>query len=679
MKRLEQLIKVLLYIDMLPFLKRNVKYIFLIFPIFLFSACSVKQQLKKADKKYEVGEYHTASAIYNRVYPKVKLKDRAMKSYSAYKLGNCYRLLSINDRAERAYSNAVRYNYKDSIVHLYYADILRINGKEKEALQQYDIYLATYPEDVRAINGKISAVEMAEWKNNPTKYLVKKVDFFSSKRSEFSPSYPGGDEEIVYFNSTRENKEIGGGNSKITGVRNNDIYVAKKNSLGEWDNLSPVEGDINSDMDEGSVSFSADGKTMYFTRCYSEKGESRGAQICMVNRSGGKWGKVTDIKLSEDSSVTFAHPTISPDGKYLYFVSDMEGGLGGKDIWRSEVSGGKFGTPVNLGPSINTPGDEMFPHMRENGVLYFSSNGHAGFGGLDIFYANEMADGNWGVHNMMTPINSNNDDFGITFISGKEKGLFSSNRGEKKGYDKIYEFELPPVEFLIDGKVTDMSGEPLGGATVRIVGDDGTNKKVSTKSDGTFKLNLNKDVRYVLLGNCRGFLNQKEEAVTLDMEDSKTFPISFMLASIGKPVGLDNIFFEFGQATLTPESSTALDKLVKILNDNPNITIEIGAHTDRVGSAEGNLQLSGKRAQSVVDYLVKKGIEAERLTAKGYGKSQPVVVDKVVQKKYSFLNIGDTLNEETIDSFDSDEKKEIADSINRRTEFRVLKTTYKMY
>jgi peptidoglycan-associated lipoprotein len=321
----------------------------------------------------------------------------------------------------------------------------------------------------------------------------------------------------------------------------------------------------------------------------------------------------------------------------------------------------------------------MFPYMRENGVLYFSSNGHPGMGGLDIFYANELEEGVWGVHNMMTPINSNNDDFGITFIAGKEKGLFSSNRGEKKGYDKIYEFELPAIEFLIDGKVTDMSGEPLGGATVRIVGDDGTNKKISSKSDGSFKLTLNKDVRYVLLGNCRGFLNQKEEAITLGMEDSKTFPIAFTLASIGKPVGLDNIFFEFGKATLTPESSTALDKLVKILNDNPNITIEIGAHTDRVGSAEGNLQLSGKRAQSVVDYLVKKGIEAERLTAKGYGKSQPVVVDKIVQKKYSFLKIGDTLDEKTIEAMDSDEKKEIADSINRRTEFRVLKTTYKMY
>lgn len=655
------------------------KYFVFLASVFLLPACSVKQQLKKADKKYDVGEYHTASTIYNRVYPKVKVKDRSTKAYAAFKLGNCYRLLNIYDRAERAYSNAVRYNHKDSIVYLYYADLLRINGKVNDALQQYDTYLATYPDNIRAINGKQSAEEMAEWNKNPTRYQVKKVDFFNSKRSEFSPSYPGGDEEVVYFNSTRENKEIGGGNSKITGVRNNDIYTAKRNSLGEWDNLVPLEGEINSDMDEGSVSFSADGKVMYFTRCYSEKGESRGAQICVVNRSGGKWGKVTDIKLSEDSSITFAHPTLSPDGKYLYFVSDLEGGFGGKDIWRSEVNGGKYGAPVNLGSTINTPGDEMFPYMRENGVLYFSSNGHPGMGGLDIFYANELEEGVWGVHNMMTPINSNNDDFGITFIAGKEKGLFSSNRSEKKGYDKIYEFELPAIEFLIDGKVTDMSGEPLGGATVRIVGDDGTNKKISSKSDGSFKLTLNKDVRYVLLGNCRGFLNQKEEAITLGMEDSKTFPIAFTLASIGKPVGLDNIFFEFGKATLTPESSTALDKLVKILNDNPNITIEIGAHTDRVGSAEGNLQLSGKRAQSVVDYLVKKGIEAERLTAKGYGKSQPVVVDKIVQKKYSFLKIGDTLDEKTIEAMDSDEKKEIADSINRRTEFRVLKTTYKMY
>ena len=321
----------------------------------------------------------------------------------------------------------------------------------------------------------------------------------------------------------------------------------------------------------------------------------------------------------------------------------------------------------------------MFPYMREDGTLYFSSNGHPGFGGLDLFYATELENSEWEVTNMMYPINSNGDDFGISFITGMEKGMFSSNRGEKKGYDKLYEFELPPIEYLIDGKVTDLSGEPLGDATIRIVGDDGTNMKLHTKKDGSFKISLNKNVHYVMLGNCRGYLNQKEEAITMDLEDSKTFPIHFNLASLSKPVGLDNIFFEFGKATLTPESSTALDKLVKILNDNPNITIEIGAHTDRVGSAEGNLQLSGKRAQSVVDYLIKKGIEAERLTAKGYGKTQPVTVDKNLQKKYSFLKVGDVLDEEYINSLISNEQKEIADSINRRTEFRVLKTTYKMY
>lgn len=657
---------------------RLTKYLICILSLSLLCGCSVKQKLKKADKKYEIGEYYNAANIYNKVYPKVKLKDRQTKAYAAFKLGDCYRLTNINDRAERAFANATRYNYKDSIVYLYFGDALRKNMKLKDANTMYDIYLMSHPDDVRAINGKKSAEEAAEWMKNPTRYFVHKEDFFSSKRAEFSPSFPGGDPDIVYFNSSRENKETGGGNSKITGIRNNDIFTAKRNSLGSWDNLEPIEGDINSEMDEGSVSFSADGKTMYFTRCVTQKGESRGAQICFVQRSGGKWGKVTKVELSPDSSITFAHPTVSPDDKYLYFVSDMEGGFGGKDIWRCEKNGNSYGAPVNLGPTINTPGDEMFPYMRENGTLYFSSTGHPGFGGLDIFYANEIEDGVWNITNMMAPINSNGDDFGITFIQGKEKGLFSSNRGEKKGYDKIYSFELPEVEFLIDGKVTEMTGEPISGATVRIVGDDGTNTKVQSKKDGTFKISLNKGVKYVLLGNCRGYLNQKEDAVTVDLEDSKTFPINFTLASLSKPVGLDNIFFEFGKATLTPESSSALDKLVKILNDNPNITIEIGAHTDRVGSAEGNLQLSGKRAQSVVDYLIKGGIEAERLTAKGYGKTQPVVVDKKLKKMYGFLKEETPLDEEYIDTL-TDEQKEIADSINRRTEFRVLKTTYKMY
>lgn len=646
---------------------------------FLLASCSVNQQIKKADKKYEIGEYYKASSVYKRAYSRINAtKEREKKAYVAYRLGDCYRLINDNEKAERALQNAVRYNSKDSLAYLYYADVLRKNKKPKSAIEQYDAYLKTHSNSKQAVVGRAAAVEAYEWEKNPTKYKVEKLNVLVSKRSERSPAFPGGDPDVIYFASSRENKAVGGKNSNITGIRNNDIFYARRNSLGEWDNIEPIEGQINTLEDEGSPSFSPDGKVMYFTRCPYVKGESHGAQIWKSVRSGGKWGKPQEVKLSKDSSITFAHPTVSPDGKFLYFVSDLAGGFGGKDIWRSSIDGEKYGAPVNLGPAINTSGDEMFPYMREDSVLYFSSNGLPGFGGLDIFYAKEVSDGKWVVKSMMYPINSNADDFGISFMKGVNRGAFSSNRGEKKGYDKIWSFDLPDVLFDITGKVTSSTGEPLGDAIVRIVGTDGTNTKVKTKSDGSYKIPLKKNVEYVMLGNCRGYLNQKETVVTLGLEDSKNFPINFSLASISKPVGLDNIFFEFGKATLTPESSTSLDKLVKLLNDNPNITIEIGAHTDKVGSAEGNLALSGKRAESVVDYLIKAGIDADRLTAKGYGKTQPITVDKALAAKHSFLKENDVLNEEFIDKL-TPEQQEIANQSNRRTEFRVLKTTYKMY
>ncbi len=657
---------------------RIFKYM-LFLSVLLLGSCSVNQQIKKADKKYEIGEYYKASSIYKRAYTRVNVtKEREKKAYVAYRLGDCYRLINDNEKAERAFQNAVRYNCKDSMALLLYADVLRKNKKSKAAVEQYELFLKDHPSNRQASIGRTSALEAVEWEKNPTKYKVEKLTVLESKRSERSPAFPAGETDVIYFASSRENKAVGGKNSNITGIRNNDIFFARRNALGEWDNIEPVEGDINTMEDEGSPSFSPDGKVMYFTRCPYVKGESHGAQICKSVRSGGKWGKAQEVKLSKDSSVTFAHPTVSPDGKYLYFVSDLAGGYGGKDIWRSSIEGDKYGAPVNLGPSINTAGDEMFPYMREDSVLYFSSNGLPGFGGLDIFYAKEVSDGRWAVKSMMYPINSNADDFGISFVKGANRGAFSSNRNEKKGYDKIWSFELPDVVFDITGKVLSTTGEPLGDAIVRIVGTDGTNTKIKTKSDGSFTAPLKRNVEYVMLGNCRGYLNQKETVVTLGLEDSKSFPINFSLASISKPVGLDNIFFEFGKATLTPESSTSLDKLVKLLNDNPNITIEIGAHTDKVGSAEGNLALSGKRAESVVDYLIKAGIEAERLTAKGYGKTQPITVDKALAAKHSFLREGDVLDEEFIDKLPADQQ-EIANQSNRRTEFRVLKTTYKMY
>ncbi len=660
---------------------RSIKFIFPIILLVLSSSCSVNRQIKKADKKYEIGEYYRASNIYRSVYPRIKATkgDRQKKAYVAFKMGESYLLINENERAERAFANAVRYQYKDSVLYLLYADVLRKNQKAKAAVENYNIYLQAHPDDLRAVNGRNSALDVQEWLKSATRYKVEKVTSLSSKRAERSPAHPGGDPDIVYFGSSRENKETGVKNSNISGIRNSDIFIARRNSLGQWDNLEPVEGEINTMDDEGTPSFSADGKIMFFTRARFMKGESLGAEIYSSVRSGGKWGKAEKIELSKDSTITFAHPALSPDGKYLYFVSDLPGGYGGKDIWRSEKTGNSYGTPVNLGPTINTSGNEMYPYMRSDSILFFSSNGHPGFGGLDIFRGKEKEDGSWEVHNMMHPVNSVMDDFGITFEQGKERGLFSSNRGERKGYDKIWKFELPEMEFVIEGKVVSMDGEPLADAIVRIVGTDGTNVKIQTKKDGTFKFPLKKEVDYVLLGNSRGFLNQKNGVSTVGLEDTKTFPVSFNLASISKPVGLDNIFFEFGKATLTPESSTALKKLIALLNDNPNITIEIGAHTDRVGSAEGNLQLSGRRAESVVEYLIKGGIDADRLTAKGYGKSQPVIVDKNLAQKHSFLKEEDVLDEEFISKLPDKQQQEITDEINRRTEFRVLKTTYKMY
>ncbi len=648
--------------------------------LFVASSCSVDQMIKKADKKYDIGEYYKAGNIYRRVYPRVSVtKQRSKKAYVAFRQGVCNSLDNDNTRAERALQHAVHYNCSDSSAYLFYADVLRKNKHPKEALANYDIYLQNHPADQVALAGKASALQAIEWEKNPTRYVISLVDAFNSKRSESSPSFPGGNPDVVYFASSRSEKgEKKVKLSKITGIPTKNIYVAKRNSVGNWDNIASMEGDMNTIDDEGSPCFTADGKQMFFTRCRYVKGESHGADIYTSTRSGGKWSKSSLVKLSKDSTVVFAHPAISSDGKILFFVSNLEGGYGKKDIWFSVKEGDKWGAPQNAGSQINTSGDEMFPTLRNDSMLYFSSNGWPGFGGLDVFYVTLHKDGHWSEpHNLMYPINSNNDDFGMSFISGLNKGMFSSNRNQRKGYDKIYNFNLPPVVLQISGTVTS-SGESLQDATVRIVGNDGSNIKLRSKKDGSFSFKLNPNVHYVLLGNCRGYLNQSKVINTDSLEDSKTFDVDFSLASISKPVGLANIFFDFGQATITKESDKSLDLLVKLLNDNPNITIEIGAHTDRIGSSEGNLELSGKRAQSVVNYLIRKGIESARLTARGYGKTEPVIVNRSLSKQYSFLHEGQTLDDASIDNM-TPEQQQIANQINRRTEFRVLSITYKMY
>ena len=656
-------------------------YLFLLLAAsFLYSCKSAK--LSDAEEKQRIGEYFEAAAIYRKVYTKTPPAKRDLRGYIAFRMAECNRLINNTPRATSAYMNALRYKYPDSIVNLRLGQMYQKSGRYGEAVKYYNDYLLAEPGSVLAFNGVTGCEEAVKWKQSPTRYTVKRMDKFNSRRSEFSPMLYGEKYDQLYFASTRTPKGAGKDkeetNSAITGQRNNDLFLVKQDENGAW--LAPVEleDEVNTEFDEGTPSFSKDGNTMYYTYCAQDPEGPRTSEIYISSRSSAKWGKGTRADIVKDSVTALGHPSISPDGKYLYFVSDAVGGYGGKDLFRARGAGRDFGPMEHLGPDINTPGDEMFPYVRDSVTLYFASDGHPGMGGLDIFKATLDSTGKWNVENMKAPINSAGDDFGITFAGNKESGFFSSNRNDARGYDHLYSFELPVITIFIEGIVSDVDENPIEDATVRIVGRDGLNEKVLAKKDGKYRVELERDIRYVMMASARGYLNQNFELKTGPEEKNETYIVDFFLSPISKPVVIENIFYDFDKATLRPESKKALDEMIKMLNDNPNVTIELGAHTDRKGSEQYNERLAQRRAQSVVDYLIAGGIAQDRLEAKGYGESVPKTINKRMAKNYDFLNEGDVLTEEFIERM-TPEQQEIADQINRRTEFKVLRTNYNLF
>ena len=661
--------------------KKITPYILLFLTALLLFSCK-SAKLSDAEEKQRIGEYFEAAAIYRKVYTKTSPQKRDLRGYIAYRMAECNRLINSTPRATSAYMNALRYDYPDSIVSLRLGQMYQKSGKYMDAIRHYNDFLLLNPESQLALNG-IKGSELApQWKQNPSRYIVKRMEKFNSRRGEFCPMLYGEKYDQLYFTSSRTpkgaNKDKDETISAITGQRNNDFFLVKQDEQGNW--LAPVEleDEVNTEFDEGTPSFSKDGNTMYYTYCAQDPEGPRTSEIYVSTRSSAKWGKGTRASIVKDSVTALGHPAVSPDGKYLYYVSDAVGGFGGKDIFRSRLVGNDFGPMENLGPDINTPGDEMFPYVRDSVTLYFASNGHPGMGGLDLFKATQDSTGKWHVENLKAPINSMGDDFGITFEGDKEKGFFSSNRNDARGYDHLYSFELPVITIFIEGIVSDVDENPIEDATVRIVGKDGLNEKVLAKKDGTYRVELERDIRYVMMASARGYLNQNFELKTGPEEKNETYIVDFYRSPISKPVVIENIFYDFDKATLRPESQKALDEMIKMLNDNPNVTIELGAHTDRKGSDQYNERLAQRRAQSVVDYLIAGGIEKERLEAKGYGESVPKVINKKMAKNYDFLNEGDVLTEEFILTL-TPEQQEIADQINRRTEFKVLRTNYNLF
>ncbi len=641
--------------------------------------------MKKGDKFFALGEYYEAAAMYKKAYSQTAAKERPLRGQRALKMADCYRRINQTQRALAAYNNAVRYKQADTTALFHLAQLQLKNGSYKDAektfLQLMDSLESGQTLTSLVKTGLTSARMAPQWKAEAeySGYTVKKQEFFNSRRAEYSPALAGDDSDQLFFSSTR-NQAKGDELSGITGTKNADIFFSQKDDKGKWSKPEPIESDLNSEDDEGACTFSSDFKTMYLTICKTDANYPRYAQIATSKRSDASWGKATVLELSRDTLSTFAHPAESPDGQWLYFVSDMPGGMGGYDIWRVELtSSGPLGME-NLGAPINTPGDEMFPTFRPNGDLYFSSNGHPGFGGLDIYICKAKdEESEMEIEHPGWPLNSAGDDFGMTFEGLHNRGYFSSNRGDARGWDHIYSFEKSEVIQTVKGWVYEQDGYELTQGLVYMVGNDGTNKKISVRGDGSFVEEIKPGVSYVFLGTCKGFLNHKEELQVEPVLESEEYVLQFPLASISAPVLIDNIFFDFDKATLRPESEESLDKLVTLLNENSNVTIELSAHTDNRGSNDYNQRLSQRRAESVVRYLIEHGIAADRLTPVGYGESKPKTIKKKLTEKYDWLKADDQLTEEFINALNDEEKKEICHQLNRRTEFIVLRTTYGMF
>lgn len=652
-------------------------------PVVIMSAlcaCSnAERTTRRADAAMAIGEYQEAASLYRRAYMQTSPRERASRGVLAYKMGEAYRSFGNVGRALAAYKNAERFGVADSLVLRKQGDMLRYAGNYKGAEEKYKAYLEKNPEDVLALAGYRSSQKAPAIREAGSAYTVKLDKNFSSSRADYCPAFSDRNGSAVYFSSTR-NSGTGGQMSGITGTKPGDIYCLKKDEKGHWKSPEAAEGELNSEWDEGAACFTEDGNTMYFTVCRSDPQYPRMAEIWTSTRNDAKWGKPQALKITADTLSSYAHPALSPDGKWLYFVSDMPGGYGGYDLWRASVVGGHgVGAVENLGPEINTPGNEMFPAFRPSGELYFSSDGREpNLGGLDLYHAKEdTLTKHWEVAHLPYPMNSNGDDFGITFEGLHNRGFFSSNRASAgRGWDKIYSFSFPEILLSVKGWVYEQDGYELPEAVVYMVGNDGTNMKIGVNLEGSFEQPLAPGGKYLFLATCRGYLNYRAE-LTVDSLAQKEhqYVLQFPLPSISIPVLVRGVYYEFDKADLTDNSREALDRLVKVLKENPNITIELSAHCDYRGRAEYNEKLSQRRAESVVRYLTEHGIEAERLTAKGYGESQPKTVSKKMAEKYPFLHENDVLTEEFILKLQP-EQQEVCNSLNRRTEFRVLRTTY---
>ncbi len=493
----------------------------------MFAGCGAEAKLASGVKLYEIGEYHQAVDKFR----KMDFENRYYRGQASFYLGLSYYNIGQGSRAYSYFQRAIRYGFSDPVAHFYLGQSLRMREEYEEAIISYEEYLKHDVGNSAALNG-IRSCKMALNDPKETRYEVEMLKDLRSRESDYSPAFAGDDYTTVYFSSMRGGDKKRSINS-ITGQGSSVIYSSLQDGRGGWEDPVSFVGDREVGQDDGTPSFSSDGKEMYFTRCtFPDEGPS-GASIMTRKRAGGRWGEADKIPLGADSLI-FAHPAVSPDGQTLFFVSDMPGGFGGKDIWKARrTAGDEWVEPQNMGVTINTSADEMFPYMRSDGRLYFSSDGLVGYGGLDIFEAifdEEKQD--WEIKNMGLPVNSPAHDFGIAFRGDRDIGFFTSSRSSYRGVDDIYEFELPLIQAVLKGKVTNSSGKAIEGATVRIVGNNGVNMSIQTLEKGEFYFVLEPEADYIVMVSASGYINGKANLSTHDMEESEEFARSVVLKEL---------------------------------------------------------------------------------------------------------------------------------------------------
>ena len=649
-----------------------------LFFLFVSQVCAQNtRKTKKADKAFAIEQYYKAAELYKKAYKKTK--NRALKAEITFKQAECYRLTGVDRDAKRAesyYKRAIRAKYPDVIVYLRYADMLKRNAKYGDALKQYKKYVKLNPTDIRGEKGVKSCQLAMDWEVNPTRYKVAIMPIVNSRYSDFSPAFGNKDYTEIYFSSSRKGS-TGSDIDERTGESFMDIYKTRIDKKKKWSSPIPEMETINTESNEGPMHLNQRGSVMYFTKCKVKKKKRLGCDIYVSKRKGKLWAEAKRLQIKVDSGVSVGHPTVSIDESTIFFSSDQKGGYGGKDIWVTQkVKRNRWSEPMNLGPAINTSGDEMFPFLHSDGTLYFASDGHIGMGGLDIFKSSPDSNLSFtSVLNLKSPMNSPADDFGMIIEKDGERGYFTSNRSGGKGGDDIYQFELPPLIFTLKGVVTDSkTGAIITNANVQLIGSDGESEDVKTDNAGSYNYKIKPITSYEIVVSKEGYLKKKKTLTTVGEEHNKDFVVNFFeLVPVVKEIILPKIEYDYAKWNLREKSIEDLDALILTLNENPNITIELRSHTDYRGSDYQNQILSQKRADVCINYLIENGVDAERLAAKGMGESEPYVIEH----KDGKLKNGDVLTKEYIDNKLRRRKhREQAHQYNRRTAFKVVKQDY---